>query len=238
MATSRDREDGVALLITLMALSLVSVIAMALVLSSSIDTLASTNHAEAVELVNLAEAGLELATRDLAAIADWDAVLNGTLRSPRATGTPDAAAHPWPDTTVDLPRLTNQLTCGSAAPCTDGARGVITIERPWGLNNAAWRPFLHAILALPTPLRPHEAYVVVWVGDDASENDGDPRRDGGGPAGEGRYILRARAEAFGRGGVRRAIEADLARRCTGVGVDEVCLPGVRVLGWRLVSSEP
>lgn len=229
-------DRGIALLVTLVAMSLVSVIAMALALTTAVDRLAATNHDEAVELLNLAEAALELASRDLASVADWNGVLDGTHRSTLVDGPPDTARRPWPGLLVDLPRLTSMLTCGSASPCSDPARQIVTLERPWGANNAAWRPFLHARLDLPTPLRPHTAYVVVWVGDDGSEADGDPLLDGGGPAEEGRYTLRARAEAFGPGGARRAIEAEIARVCTDDGTS--CLPGVRFLAWRVVGGVP
>jgi hypothetical protein len=239
MATHRpgSGERGIALLVTLVAISLVSVIGMALVFSSSIDRLAASNHDEAVELLNLADAALELVSRDLAQIADWSSVLDGTERSPLVDGPSSAVRYPWPGLAVDLPRLTGELTCGNAA-CSGASRQAVTIERPWGANNPVWQPFLHLRLALPTPSRAHEAYVVVWLGDDGSEADGDPWRDGGGPDAEGRYILRARAEAFGRGGARRAIEAELARICTSDGSTDTCLPGVGVHGWRLVSSAP
>jgi hypothetical protein len=228
----------VALLVTLIAMSLVSVIAMALALASAIDRLAASNHDDAVEALNLAESALELAARDLAAIADWDAVLDGRFQSPRAMGAPDAVVHVSPGLNVDLPRLTSELTCGSSTPCSDASRRVVTVERPWGPNNPYWRPFLYTWLTLDTPLRPQGAYVVVWVGDDGAEHDGEPQRDGGGPAAEGRYILRAHAAAFGRGGVRQAIEADLARICAGAASGAVCLPGVRILSWRVVTNAP
>jgi hypothetical protein len=237
-ARQPDDERGLAMLVTLVALGFVSLVAMAIALSSTIDRLAASNHDEAVEVLNLVEAGLELAARDLASITDWNTVLDGSHQSPRAQGLPGQVAVPWPGTAVDLPGLTSQLTCGSASPCSDPARRALSVDRPWGANNPAWQPFLYARLSLSTPLRPHEAYVVVWLGDDPGERDGDPLRDGGGPATEGRYILRAHAEGFGRRGVRRAVDADLARLCSGVGPSETCLPGVRILGWRVVDSVP
>jgi hypothetical protein len=231
-------ERGVAVLVTLVALGLVSVVGMAIVLSSSIDRLAAANHAEAAELLNLVEAGLELAARDLSSVGDWDQVLNGSVRSPRAEGSPDGVVYPWPGIAIDLPRLTNLLICGSASSCSDAARRAVALERPWGANNPVWRPFLHLRLSLPSPSRNHEAYVVVWIGDDGSERDGDPVRDGGGPASEGRYILKARAEGFARSGGRRAIDADVARLCSGEGSEAICLPGVRILAWRVVGGMP
>ena len=103
-----------------------------------------------------------------------------------------------------------------------------TLERPWGANNPRWELFvfgrLETFAVAPRPLPP--AYVIVWLGDDAHEVDGNRLVDGGGPGGEGRDILRARAEAFTAGGARRAIEADLIRQGA----------GIRVQSWRLVGS--
>jgi hypothetical protein len=181
----------------------------------------------------LADAALELAVRDLAAIADWGTVLQGASRSPLADGLPDGVRRPAPGVVVDLTHLTNDLTCGRETGCSDATRRLSTAERPWGANNPWWRAFLYTSLAIDhghsTPV-----YVVVWLGDDGSEVDGNPLEDGGGPAQEGRYILRARAEAFGVGGARRAIEAELARICT-AGDEEAC-SGIRVQSWRLVTA--
>jgi len=100
----------------------------------------------------------------------------------------------------------------------------------------------HAIYgSLTAASHPREfspTYVVVWLGDDGGEVDGDSAVDGGGPGAEGRYIIRARAAAFGAGRAYRAIEAELARICTPAGASETCLPGTRVQSWRLVAAVP
>jgi hypothetical protein len=71
------------------------------------------------------------------------------------------------------------------------------------------------------PLRSADMYIVAWVGDDARETDGDPLRDGA--AGQGRDIVRVRAEAFGPRGARHAVEADVIRQPA----------GIRVQSWRV-----
>ncbi len=234
---SRAGNRGIALVLTLLAISLFSALGLALALSSSLERLAAANHDEAVSLLNMADAALELAARDLAAIDDWNAVLAGALRSPLVDGLPDGVRLPSPGVVVDLTGLTNDITCGQATPCTDALTRRSTAERPWGSNNPWWRPFLHSSLdGASDPRHTTPTYVVVWLGDDASEVDDDPLADGGGPAQEGRYIVRARAEAFGPRGARRAIEAELARLCTPLETGEYCLPGIRVQSWRLVAA--
>jgi hypothetical protein len=222
---------GVALVITLLAINMVSALALGLVLTTTADRTAVANHDAAIDLLNAADAALELSARDLAAISNWNDVLRGRLTSTLVDGSPGLRSIS-PGETIDLVALGNVLSCGRAGGCSDAQVRVTTGERPWGANNPRWRPFLHVWLAPPAPL-PRDGprlYVVVWIGDDARETDGDPGRDGAGPGGEGRYIVRARVEAFGPGGARRAIEADLARVCDAA--TGGCAPGVRVHSWR------
>jgi hypothetical protein len=73
-------------------------------------------------------------------------------------------------------------------------------------------------------------YVVVMVGDDPSENDNDPTRDGdGGNPGAG--VISVRAEAFGPRGTHKIVEATLA---AGYNEDGSRQPGMRMLSWREV----
>lgn len=228
---------GIALVVTLVAMSVFAALGMALALSSAVERMAASNHDEATSLVNMADAGLELAARDLGRLDDWSLVLAGVQRSPLADGLPDGVRQPWPGTTIDLTGLTNDLTCGQWSACSDANIRTSTVDRPWGANNPRWRPFLYKLLTEATsPRQPTPSYVVVWLGDDGSEVDGDPLTDGGGPRQEGRYILRARSEAFGAFGTRRAIEAELIRLCRDSGAGETCLPGIRVQSWRVAAD--
>jgi type II secretory pathway pseudopilin PulG len=226
-------QRGVALLIALVAMSLISILGAALLLSASVDRLSATNYDEALSLANFAESSLELAMRDLSRAPDWTVALDGTMPSSLTDGPPSGPRQPLPGLTIDLTALTNTLTCGRLTSCPDAAIRAPTAERPWGANNPRWRPFLYGLLRSQTPRVETAAYVVVWLGDDGSETDGDPVVDGGGPAGEGRYMMRARAEAFGPWGARRAIEAEVARSCA---ADGTCVPGIRVQSWRALTG--
>jgi hypothetical protein len=92
--------------------------------------------------------------------------------------------------------------------------------------------FVHQPLEVPNLPGSANAYVVVWIGDDARETDGDPSLDGAGGGQEGRYVVRARAEAFGPRGGRRVIEAELSRSCVTTETGDECLPGSRIHSWR------
>jgi hypothetical protein len=230
---TRDQR-GIALVITLLALVVCTSLALSIALSSSFGRYASANHAQALRLLNAAEAAVELAARDLSLLPDWSDALAGARLSSVVDGAPAGVRTPLPGLTLDLTRLTSQLTCGRVIDCADAEVAVSTGDRPWGTNNPRWRPYLYGrVPDLADPLHPTPPYVVVWIGDDASEMDADPRVDGGAAGGEGRYILRARAEAFDPQGARRAIEVELARVCTAPGV---CLPGIVVQSWRTITA--
>jgi hypothetical protein len=224
-----------ALVITLLAMGLFSAFAGGLVLSSLLGRAVAANHEEAAELASVSESALELAARDLAAMADWNPVLAGGATSTLVDGAPGQRV--FAGTVLDLPVMTNELTCGRATVCTDAQVRQFTLERPWGANNPRWRLFIHQQFPAlpPTPRPAAAAYVVVWIGDDARETDGDPTADGAGAGQEGRYVVRARVDAFGSRSGRHSLEAELARICTVESGVEVCVPGVRVLSWRAGS---
>ena len=229
-------SQGIALVVTLLAMALLTALVGGLMASSVLGRAVSSNYEEAAELANTADSALELAARELAAIADWNAVLTGAQASTLVDGPPGRRLLAG-GVALDLPVLTNELTCGRVTLCTDAQTRLVTLDRPWGANNPRWRLFAHqpfpAVPPMPRPVAP--VYIVVWVGDDARETDDDPGVDGAGAGAEGRYVVRARIESFGARGGRHVLEAELARVCTIVAGVEVCLPGVRVLSWRVAS---
>jgi hypothetical protein len=227
---------GAALVVVLLAVGLLSALGLGVVLASSSGRLSGSNHEQSVALVNAAEAALSLASADLALIQDWSTVLDGSVKS-SFVDAPAPAVQTMAGTTIDVPGLTNRLTCGSTAWCSDAQISAITAERPWGANNPRWQPFLYIRLdAVYAPAKTPPAYVVVWLGDDARETDGDAAVDGGGADDEGRFVLRARIEAFGTGGARRAVEAELRRVCGDVADLATCLPGIRVQSWHALGA--
>lgn len=230
VAVSRSARDqrGVAMVAVMLAIAVASALGLGLVMSAAGERLAAANHDDGVWLANAAESALALAAAELAAVVDWSDVLDGSIVSSRADGPPGGLRAPRPGLAVDLDVLTNLLTCGRQAPCTGAQRMAVSIDRPWGDRNPRWRPFLYTLLDdVRDPLHPAPPYVVVWVGDDEAELDGDVMVDGGGGGAEGRYIVRLWVAAFAPGGGRRTLGARVARICT-AGVPP-CLPGSRVL---------
>jgi Tfp pilus assembly protein PilX len=221
---TRD-DDGIALLVVLMAISLFSALGLALTLTTIAEGKISGNFAQGAEAFYAADAGLERAVQDLVALPDWNAVLSGVARSPFVDGPPAGLRAGAGNAPFDLTAATSAARCGKPS-CSNADLAAVTDDRPWGINNPVWQPFAYGPLSgfLPGDRINSAFYVVVWVGDDSSENDADPLRDGGVPVGcdpvnepecadrnVGRGRLVMRATAYGPDGTQRSIEALVGR---------------------------
>ncbi len=221
-----DREDGSALIVVLVGMSFLLALTAAAVLLASSDLLAASRQRDATIALSAAEAALELAAADLVETPDWTLVLSGAIASPRIDGPASTPRISLGGQSLAPEQVANLATCGTSAACSASACAAVTAERPWGTNNPRWRTYAHAPVDSATPGQA-ATYVVVLVGDDPAENDGDPERDGVAPGNPGAGIVLLRAEAFGPSGTRRVVEAAVARVTLASGV---ALP--RFLSWR------
>jgi hypothetical protein len=230
---SSDR--GVALILAVLATSFLSALGLGVALMVILDRLATGNLRGATAMLYAADGAIEFAARDLVAVEDWNQVLSGVVQSTFVDGEAGGVRGIPGGGVVDLTAVTNGLNCGKASACTPGQMNESTRERPWGTNNARWRLFAHGPWAALGPFaRPVPCYVAVWVADDGREEDGDPLSDAAEGA-RGHGVLRVRAEAFGVMGSRKAIEAELARRCLPAGEGE-CQVGIRVQSWQEIRQ--
>jgi hypothetical protein len=222
-----ERTSGSAVVLVLMGILLLSAVGLATMLLATADTQAAANQRDAAVALYAAEAGLELTASELAAVPDWDAVLSGGATSAFADGLPSGSRALPGGGTIRLEEIASLATCGASAGCSAAARQAVTVDRPWGANNPNWRPYRYGLL--PAGGAAQDVYIVVLVGDDPAENDGNPDRDGLAPASRGAGVLMLRAEAFGPGLSRRGVEAIMRR---------VAVPGGAfapwVLSWREV----
>lgn len=238
--TWRNPERGTAMVLAVAATLLMLVLGGALVLVTSTETRIAARFARNIEVLYAAEAALERALVDLAALPDWDAALAGAAVSTLTDGAPGgvriagAAA-------VDIDAWTNRLRCGREDACAPGEMAAITADRPWGDNNPRWQLYAWGPLTALAPVPAgHEAYVLVWVGDDPGETDADPLRDGGGDDNPGRRTLVLVAQAVAPGGLRRVLEVTVRRRQPDVEAEDGGMPpaageaGLTVLAWREV----
>jgi hypothetical protein len=219
-------ENGVALIVAMMAMMLMMALGAALVLTTSSEALIANNYSKSSEAFYAADAVLERGLVDLFTVADWDQVLNGSVRSSFIDGLPFGSGRTLLDgSTVKLDEVLNRANCRKAGACTSADMDAISSERPWGADNPRWQAYayghLHNLLT-STDMNSSPFYVVLLAADDPSENDGDPAKDGASETNPGSGVLALRAEAFGPGGAYKLIEATVKRTET----------GVRILSWR------
>jgi len=221
------RSEGAALVIALLAMCLLMALGLALVLNTATDMMIAAHFSAADEAFYAADAGLELAIDELSRCADWNNVLQGIEHSSFVDG-PSSSARTLSDgSAIDLGQTTNMLNCRHAASCTPGEMDAVTADRPWGFNNPRWTLYAYGPLASLSPSINSSLYIVVWVGDDQSDNDDNPLIDGGDASNPGHGLVVAHAEAFGPGGAHKVLEATLSRRRP--------QDRVRVLSWRRIN---
>jgi hypothetical protein len=230
---NRPRDDGIALIVALLATLVLSALGLSLMVMASTETVIAGNYRDAVEAFHAADAGLERVIAELAMTPDWAAVLGapGGVRSAAPSSFSDgtSSAVLADGRTLDLLKMTNLLNCPhvfppSATPCTAAQMDHAAGERPWGSNNPRWRLYANGRLSVVAAGIDSPLYVTVWVADDPAETDRDPARDGTEASNPGAGVLQVRSEAFGSGGARRAVEATLGRAGA----------RLRIISWRLV----
>src|SRR5262245_51740486 len=211
------RENGVAMVVAMMAMLLMTALGTALILMTSSETTVAHNYRSGAEALYAADAIIERAMDDLLSVADWTTLLDGSIRSAFVDGPPSGTRALADGSTIDLTETVNMANCGKASACsrsdlTSNATG----DRPWAANNPVWQLYAYGPLAdiLPANAIDSPFYVVLMVADDPSENDGDPSRDGVVFGNPGRGVLALRADAFGPRGAHRQIEATIARTDT------------------------
>lgn len=230
--TRHGHEAGSALIIVVLATCVVVTLSLLLALLTRIETDVASNALEAVHTLALAEGAAEHAAAELSSMASWNGALTGAVTSTFYDGA--RGVRLVAGRTLDLDEETARVTCGRSN-CDGRPWDLVTASRPWGRNNPAWQVFASApaveLLGDVRGLLP--GYAVVWVGDDASENDADPLEDGGPPAAEARSLVNAGAGvislkvvAWGPRGSRRELDIVVER------ADPAAQLGILIRSWR------
>jgi hypothetical protein len=190
-------EEGTALVVALMAVTLLAALGSGLLLASTTELRIAAAHRDGLQAIYAAEAVTELVLAEFLNGIDIDAALAGVSQSSFVDG-PSAGQRRVGLLTVDLTTLTNVERCGAPAGCG---------PPPAGSNAPWWQPYAHGWLhdAAADPTVPR-VYVIAWIGDDASENDGDPFMDGDPVVNPGGGIAVLRVHAYSAAGPLRRIE--------------------------------
>ena len=206
-------ERGSALVVALLSLLLLTALGLALTLTTATETAISANQRMSQETLNAADAAIERAMQDLLTVPEWNRVLSGADQSSFVDGSPSGPRSLPDGSTIDLTEILSLAQCGKLAGCSAAEIATNSPDRHWLANNPVWQMYAYGPISelLPAGTVNSPIYVVVMVGDDPSETDGNPLTDGNSGANPGSGVLSLRAEAFGPHGAHRVVEATVAR---------------------------
>lgn len=170
-------ERGVALVVSLMAMTILMAFGAALIVITSTESLIAGNFVSGRETIYAAEAIVELVVAELRSGVNWSAVLDGTQPSRFIDGAPHGVRARPPDVPLDLTAVLNLPNCATLSPCA---------------GSSPWRLFAYGPLGNFLPVAGYPFYVAALVAP--------AQADSGGRA------VRVRGEAFGPRGARRALE--------------------------------
>src|SRR5213080_5008630 len=133
------REDGIALIVALMAMMLMTALGAALILTTTGETMIAANFRNGQEALYAADAALERAMDDILTVPDWNNLLNGSTQSAFIDGSPSGTRTLPDGTQIDLSQLLNLANCGKVTSCSPSDLTTnLTGSRPWGANNPVW----------------------------------------------------------------------------------------------------
>ena len=214
-------ERGMALVLVLLCAMLFLALGGALVVVVGSEATISATFRDAAAALNGAEAAIVRVMPDLATAPDLNAVIRGLVASSFSDGA--AGVRRLPDgTDLNLAAATDLERCGEVG-CTIAQIDAVTAERPWGINNPRWQIYGSGWLRdLSAGVDAPHVYVVVWIGDDPLETDGDPLTDDDNVNAPAHDVVLLRAAGYAGYSARRRIEV-VARREGG---------RVKVTSWR------
>src|SRR5688500_12201988 len=159
-------EQGVALVIALLSMLLLTALGMALTLTTSTEGRIAYNYRDGVEALYAADAAVERVMQDVLTVPDWNRIVDGTVTSAFIDGPIGERTLPG-GAKLDLVQATAMVRCGKTS-CSDAAMDAFTDERPWGVNNPRWQLYAYGPISemLPTDTINSNVYAIVWIADD------------------------------------------------------------------------
>src|SRR5215212_2951883 len=124
-------EHGIALVIAMMAMLLMSALGIALVLTTSSETMIAGNFSNSSEALYAADAAVERAMEDILTVPDWNKLLDGSTQSAFVDGAPSGTRTLRDSSTIDLTQALNMANCQKVTTCSVADMDTSTAERPW-----------------------------------------------------------------------------------------------------------
>jgi hypothetical protein len=212
------RDHGAALIMVIMALSLLTSLSVALLLSTASEVLMAANFTTQRAALYAADAIAERGMIDIAAAPDWGALAAGSMQSSFTDGAA-AGIRPLGDgTEIDVGEIVNMAGCHRRTACTDAELDVVTPDRPWGTKNPRWHLYAYGRLRdlLPEAAADVPWYVALMVAEHPL----------------GTSAIAVRAEAFGPRKAHSIVELTAARGDGDTDYNDGTTP--RTLSWREV----
>ena len=233
--SAASAEDGMLLVGVAMMSGVLLLMGLGLLALVGRDGLTMRHRLERQHLRQLAHGALDVAAATLADVS-FDDALSGRVRASAGDAVAVTSYELAGGRVIELRAETAWLTCGRTSSCTTADRRRVTAARPWGQANPQWAVVLQGLASRWWPGVWHRgSVVVVWVGDDAREVDGDPMADDATGPLTGQGIVRLHAVAYGMAGGRAAVEAELLRYCETR--EPECQPGIELSGRLDVDDE-
>lgn len=185
-------QDGTALVAALTTVTLLAALGGGLLLVVMAEVRIAALHREGLQALYAADGMVEFVIAELAG-QEVTAALTGASASGFMDG--PAGERQVGNRTIHLDELTQIERCGQPRACDVGAiRGT---DAPW------WQLYAYGTLDRLLGVEGPPIYLVAWVADDPSENDGDSLRDGLPGVNPGHGIVAIRVHAYGVAAHRR-----------------------------------
>ena len=205
-------QRGIALVVALLVMCLLTALGMALMLTTQTETMISANYRDSMEGQYAADAALERVMDDVLTVHDWNTLLATTdgvtagVTSGFHDTTPSSPITLPDGRTLDLAKATYMINCAKTTACSASDMDTTTNDRPWSTNNPRYHLYAWGAVndLIPTGTLNSPYYVAVWIADDPAETDDDPLADTNG-------TISLHAEAFGPTGAHKVIEVTVAR---------------------------
>ena len=212
-------DGGSALLPVMLLMFLFSAIAVAMVAVVRVETTVAGRSVQSAQALYAADAAVAVAISEMRALNDWTPVLSGAAQSALSDGAFAGRKN--------VPGGGSVLVCCGASSIGGRLGQESAASAAVARRALPWRPYLWSSFAALLPRSPpSRVYLVVFVQDD---DDGEDEDDGDGSADvNGRVVVRA--EAVQPDGLRRSVEALIARE-PGDPLRGLA-PAVRLLRWR------